>query len=71
MKSLYKTIILILPLLTILYGCDGEKDIIEIELPHHYKNVYILGEAVDSWDSNNPQVMDKTDNKDIFVFELD
>lgn len=71
MKSIYRIVIFLLPIMSLLYSCEGEKDIVEINLPHHYKNVYMLGGALNAWDSNNPQAMEKTDDKDVFVYELD
>ncbi|GEM_PF-148347 len=37
----------------------------------YYPNIYMLGSAVNAWDSNNPVAMYTTDNKDIFTYDVD
>lgn len=55
-----------------LFSCEKKEDgpkIIDVE--HHYKMVYMLGGAVDHWDSADPVPMKATDDPDIFEYELD
>ena len=62
-----------------LFSCekDDKKDPPIIDMEHHYDMVYMLGAAAEDadgnqhWDSSDPMPMEKTDDPDVFAYELD
>ena len=71
MKTLSK-FFLMLAGATMLFSCEKEdKGPNIVDMEHHYKMVYMLGGATNHWDSADPLPMKKTDDPDIFEYEID
>lgn len=72
------TIIALLAGTAVLFSCEKkEEEPPVIDLEHHYDMVYMLGAAAEDadgnqhWDSADPMPMEKTDDPDVFAYELD
>lgn len=73
MKSLFKifTAVIGLFVAVTLVGCDGEKDLVVIDMPEEempHANIYMLGMASGQWDSNDGLQMEVT-GKNTFAWE--
>lgn len=73
MKQLFKTILTLFCGVVMFSSCKKEEkklDVIDVE--RHYDMVYMLGAAADNhWDAADPLPMKKTDDPDVFEYELD
>ena len=64
---------------SVFFSCekDDKKNPPVIDMEHHYEMVYMLGAAAEDedgnqhWDSADPMPMEKTDDPDVFAYELD
>lgn len=70
MKTFNRIFIAIVAFVTLL-SCSKEKESLVIDMEHHYKMVYMLGGAVNHWDSADPLPMKATKDQDIFECEVD
>jgi hypothetical protein len=72
MKKICKIAMLFCVLATV-FSCDkNNKPEDPIDMENHYDMVYMLGAAADGkWDSKDPLSMTKTEDLDVFVYELD